>query len=332
MAETTFNALVVDLVDDAPKAEIKTLPVSALPGEGVLIKVDYSSLNYKDGLAVTGKGKIIRQYPMVPGIDLAGTVVESRDDRFREGEAVVVTGWGLGERHWGGYAQYARVRPEFVLPLPDGMTTRQAMAIGTAGFTAMLCVQALQDQGVKPEDGEVLVTGAAGGVGSIAIALLARLGYTVVASSGRPHLADYLQSLGASRVIDRSTLTGPVKPLASEQWAGAVDTVGGTTLANVLSATRYGGSVAACGLAGGSDLPATVFPFILRGVNLLGVDSVMCPNDRRQRAWAQLKETLPADMLEAMTGEITLGQVMEASEQILRGEVRGRLVVDVNRI
>lgn len=332
MAETTFQALVVELVDDAPQAAIKTLPLSALPDEDVLIKVDYSSLNYKDGLAVTGKGKIIRRYPMVPGIDLAGTVVESRDGRFSPGQAVVVTGWGLGERHWGGYAQYARVRPDFVLPLPESMDTKQAMAIGTAGLTAMLCVQALQDHGVAPEDGEVLVTGAGGGVGSIAVALLAGLGYTVVAASGRPELEAYLRTLGAARVIERSTLTGPVKPLASEQWAGAVDTVGGQTLANVLSATRYGGSVAACGLAGGSDLPATVFPFILRGVNLLGIDSVMCPNDRRRKAWTRLLETLPASLLESLTGEIALGEVPEAAEQILRGQVRGRLVVDVNRV
>ncbi len=332
MAETTFHALIVDFVDDAPQAQIKTIPLSALPAGDVLIKVDYSSLNYKDGLAVTGKGKIIRQYPMVPGIDLAGTVVESNDSRFREGDPVVVTGWGLGERHWGGYAQYARIPAAYVLRLPDGISTKQAMAIGTAGFTAMLCVQALQDHGVTPDKGEILVTGAGGGVGSIAIALLAKLGYTVVASTGRPELSDYLGKLGAARIIDRSTLTGPVKPLASEQWAGAVDTVGGQTLANVLSATRYGGSVAACGLAGGSDLPATVFPFILRGVNLLGIDSVMCPNERRERAWAQLQETLPAELLAEMTEEISLGEVMDAAEQILRGQVRGRLVVDVNRV
>lgn len=333
MAEGPFQALVLEQVEGAVQASLKALTPEQLPPGDVLVSVSYSSLNYKDGLAVTNKGKVVRGYPMVPGIDLAGTVVESASPGFRPGDAVVLTGWGVGERHWGGFAQMARLKADWLLPLPAGITPMQAMAIGTAGLTAMLSVMALEEHGLRPDAGEVVVTGAAGGVGSLAVAILAHLGYRVVASTGRAELAGYLQELGAQRIIDRSVLATPSnRPLESEQWAGAVDTVGGDTLAGLLRAMAYGRSVAACGLAGGNALNTTVFPFILRGVNLLGIDSVYCPNDRRRAAWARLATDLPAGLLEQMTQVAPLSQVPALSHQILQGQVRGRVVIDVNQV
>lgn len=325
----TFKALLLEK-DDEFKASIKTdLTVDDLPEGEVLVSVSHSSLNYKDGLAVTNSAPVVRNFPMVPGIDLAGTVVESSSPDFAVDDAVVLTGWGVGERYWGGYSQMARLKSKWLVPLPTGLTAHQAMQIGTAGFTAMLCIMALENQGVTPEKGEVVVTGAAGGVGSVAIALLAKLGYTVVASTGRADsLTDYLTRLGASRIIGR--FESSKRPLEKEVWAGGVDTVGSETLAAVLRQTIYGGSVAACGLAGGSDLPATVYPFILRGVNLLGVDSVMCPLEKRKTAWQQLAE-LMTDEIYALILENTVGleAIPELSEQIMQGQIRGRVVVDL---
>jgi acrylyl-CoA reductase (NADPH) len=327
-----FKALVVDQQDGAVKAALQELAEEALPRGDVLVRVAYSSLNYKDGLAITGVGKVVRSYPMVPGIDYAGTVVESQSPLFKPGDHVILTGWGAGERHWGGFAQLARARAEWLVPLPAGLSLRQAMAIGTAGFTAMLCVMALEAHGVAPGGREVAVTGAAGGVGSVAVALLARLGYNVVASTGRAETHAYLRELGAREIIDRSVLATPSgRPLEPERWDGAVDTVGGETLASLLRSTAYGGSVAACGLAGGTGLNATVLPFILRGVSLLGIDSVMCPPARRLEAWQRLARDLPAAVLEQVTQEVPLEAVPALSPSILKGRVRGRVVVDVNR-
>lgn len=331
MSQAVFRALVLEQEDGEVRCAVREVERSALPEGEVLIKVAYSSVNYKDGLALHVPGRIVRRYPMVPGIDLAGVVEESSVPDVRPGDPVIVTGWGIGERHWGGYAQYARVKAEWLVPLPQGLDLKQAMAIGTAGFTAMLCVMALEEHDVKPGEREVVVTGAAGGVGSIAVALLARLGYRVVASTGRPELQDYLRFLGAYRIIDRRVLATPTgKALDSEQWAGAVDTVGGDTLAGLLRSVVYGGSVAACGLAGGSELATTVFPFILRGVNLLGIDSVYCPRERRQQAWQRLARDLPLDKLDAMTRVVPLKEVPSVGRDILQGKVRGRVVVDVN--
>jgi acrylyl-CoA reductase (NADPH) len=326
----TFQALVVDRHDDRVQAAIKTLQVNDLPDGDVLVSIAYSSLNYKDGLAITGKGKIIRNYPMVPGIDFAGTVVESQSPNFKPGDQVVLTGWGVGERHWGGFSQMARVKAEWLVPLPDGLTMEQAMGVGSAGFTAMLCVMALEEHGLTPGEREVVVTGASGGVGSAAIAILSNLGYRVVASTGRATLHDYLRELGAHSFLDREELAGQKKPLESERWAGAVDSVGGTTLANLLASMAYGGSVAACGLAGGSDLPATVFPFILRGVNLLGIDSVQCPPERRRTAWQRVLRDLSGEKLENMMQTVPLESLLSLGDEILKGQVRGRVVVDVN--
>jgi acrylyl-CoA reductase (NADPH) len=326
-----FQALLLEQVDGQQRASIQELSPEALPAGDVTIQVAYSSLNYKDGLAVTGKGKIVRQFPMVPGIDLAGTVVESSSPAYKPGEQVVLTGWGVGERYWGGFAQMARVKSEWLVPLPAGLSMQQAMAIGTAGLTAMLCVLALERAGLKPGGREVLVTGAGGGVGSVAVALLAKLGYQVIASTGRPEVHEYLCSLGAAGFIDRKELSeAGSKPLASERWGGAVDAVGGQTLANLLAAMAYGSSVAACGLAGGSSLPTTVLPFILRGVNLLGVDSVHCPLERRQEAWGRLATDLPAEALAGITQVVGLGEVPALSEAILQGQVRGRVVIDLH--
>lgn len=326
-----FRALVLEQRDGSVAAEIRTLPDSALPAGDVLVDVAYSSLNFKDGLAVTGTGKVVRAYPMVPGIDLAGTVVQSESPDYKPGDKVILTGWGIGERHWGGYAQKARVKADWLIPLPEGLTLKQAMGIGTAGLTAMLCVMALEEHGLKPGGREVLVTGAAGGVGSLAVAILARRGYRVVASTGRASAHDFLRSLGAADVLDRSVLAAPSeRPLESERWGGAVDTVGGTTLANVLKAMAYGTSVAACGLAGGSSLPATVFPFILRGVNLLGIDSVLCPKARRQEAWSRLAAELTAEVLDQVVQTVPLAEVPRLAAEILKGQIRGRVVVDVN--
>ncbi len=307
------------------------LDEAQLPAGDVDVRVEYSTLNYKDALAVTGKGAIVRSWPLVPGIDLAGVVETSRDARWQPGDRVVVTGWGLGETHWGGLAQKARLKADWLLRLPAAYTTRQSMAIATAGFTAALAVMALQKHGLAPGDGEVLVTGAAGGVGSIAVALLAGLGYKAVASTGRPHESAYLESLGASRIIDRNELSSPGKPLQSERWAGVIDTVGSHTLANACAQTRWYGAVAACGLAQGGDFPATVMPFILRGVNLYGINSVFTDNATRERAWAMLAQHVDTAKLEQMTVEIGLSEVIDYAPRVLAGQVRGRTVVDVNR-
>ena len=331
MSDERWKALVVDQHDGAVEAAVRELSDDALPEGEVVVRVAYSSLNYKDGLAVLGRNKIVRHYPMVPGVDLAGTVEQSASPAYRPGDPVVLTGWGVGERHWGGYAQKARVRADWLVPLPEGLTARQAMAIGTAGFTAMMCVMALEDHRVTPGGRPVVVTGAAGGVGSTAVSLLASRGYSVAASTGRAELHDYLRSLGASQVVGREDISGPTdRPLLSERWAGAVDTVGGETLAGLLRSMAYGSSVAACGLAGGSALSTTVMPFILRGVNLLGIDSVMCPRERRLQVWDRLVRELRPDRLDEMTQMIPLGEVEAWAHQILQGRVRGRVVVDVN--
>lgn len=331
MPDNTFTALLLEQEDGKQTAALKTLSRNDLPDGDVLISVAYSSLNYKDGLAVTGKAKVVRSFPMVPGIDLAGTVVESASPEFAPGDAVVLTGWGIGEKYWGGYAQMARAKAGWLVPLPENLTPKQAMGIGTAGFTAMLCVLALEAHGLSPEQGEVVVTGAAGGVGSVAAAILANLGYTVVASTGRESAHEYLRALGVSEIIDRGVL-GEVskRPLESGRWAGAVDTVGGDTLAQLLKTVRPHGSVAACGNAGGVALNTTVLPFILRGVNLLGIDSVMCPVDLRRTAWQRLATDLPLDALEQVMQVAPLADVPALSQEILQGNVRGRIVIDVN--
>jgi len=319
--------------DDAQKtvAALTELDDSQLPQGEVDVRVEYSTLNYKDALAITGRGAIVKRWPLVPGIDLAGVVEASRDPAWPPGERVVVNGWGLGETHWGGLAQRARLASGWLLRLPAAYSTRQAMAIGTAGYTAALCVMALQAHGVAPGAGEVLVTGAAGGVGSVAVRLLAGLGHSVTASTGRPQEADYLRSLGAERVIERTELSTPGKPLQSERWAGVVDTLGSHTLANACAATRWNGAVAACGLAQGADFPGTVMPFILRGVTLYGINCVFVDNARRAEAWQSLAEHLDAATLERMTVEVGLSQAIAASTELLDGKVRGRTVVDVNR-
>ena len=327
----SFRALVLRETEGGKyAARLEQLMVDALPVGDVLVAVDYSDLNYKDGLAVTGRGRIARVLPLVPGIDLAGCVLESADPRYRAGDRVVLTGWGVGERHWGGFAQRARVKADWLVPLPAGLDVRQAMAIGTAGFTAMLCVMALEDAGVQPGRAPVVVTGAAGGVGSIAVALLARRGYAVHAVTGRAETHDYLRALGAAEILDRAAMASPCRPLETQRWAGAVDTVGGSTLARVLAETFEDGTVAACGLAGGTDLPTTVMPFILRGVRLQGVNSVTVSYPTRLAAWDRLVEDLPLDRLEAMTTVIPLAAVLDWAPRIVDGQVRGRVVVDVN--
>jgi len=308
---------------------ITELDEAQLPAGDVLVQVSHSTLNYKDALAITGKAPVVRSWPMVPGIDFAGAVLESSDPRYRPGDAVLLNGWGVGESHWGGLAQKVRVKADWLLPLPAGLTAAQAMAIGTAGYTAMLCVMALQRNGLLPAQGPVLVTGANGGVGSIAIALLARLGFEVHASTGRLAEAEHLKALGATDIIDRATLNTPGKPLQKERWAGAVDSVGSHTLANVCAGIRYGGVVAACGLAQGMDFPSTVAPFILRGVTLAGVDSVMAPHARRAEAWQRLARELPAELLPRNTETIALADAAGVAARLLAGQVRGRVVVDV---
>ena len=326
-----FKALLLtQSTEGAPHCAVTELDESQLPPGEVLVQISHSTLNYKDGLAITGKAPVVRNWPMVPGIDFAGTVLESSDARYRVGDAVLLNGWGVGETHWGGLAQKARVKADWLVPLPAGMAPSQAMAIGTAGYTAMLCVMALQQHGVTPEQGPVLVTGGNGGVGSIAIALLSRLGFTVHTSTGRPQEAAHLQALGASEIIDRATLNAPGKPLQKERWAAAVDSVGSHTLVNVCAATRYGGVVAACGLAQGMDFPGTVAPFILRGVTLAGVDSVMAPYVRRCKAWERLSHELPLDVLARNTETIGLADAPAVAARLLAGQVRGRVVVDVN--
>ncbi|ANQ86476.1 zinc-binding alcohol dehydrogenase [Azoarcus olearius] len=326
-----FKAILIDKDDTGYRATLQDVHEAQLPAGEVRVRVAWSTLNYKDGLAMTGKVPVVRSFPMVPGIDFAGTVEESSHPDYKPGDAVVLNGWGVGEVHWGGLAQQARVKADWLIPLPAAFTPRQAMAIGTAGYTAMLCVLALERHGVTPAAGDVLVTGAAGGVGSVAVALLARLGYRVVASTGRPAEADYLTHLGAAEIIDRAQFSAPGKPLAKERWAAAIDTVGSHTLANVCASMRYHGVVAACGLAQGMDLPATVAPFILRGVTLAGVDSVYCPRPERLQAWQRLATDLDPALLDTITHEIGLGEAITTAGLLLEGKVRGRVIVDVNR-
>jgi acrylyl-CoA reductase (NADPH) len=335
----TFTALVVREAEAGVPASvvvsIERLTDADLPiyddAETVVVDVDYSSLNYKDGMALTGRGRIIRSYPMVPGVDLAGTVVSSESARFAPGDGVILTGWAVGERFWGGYSQRQRVKADWLVRRPAGMDSRSAMGIGTAGLTAMLCVMGLEDGGVRPGDGPIVVTGAAGGVGSVAIALLAHLGYEVTAVTGRPEEHDYLRSLGASGFLSRAEMSEPPKPLEGEVWAGAVDAVGSTMLARVIAQTRYGGTVTACGLAGGVDLPTTVMPFILRGVRLQGIDSVMAPSGVRETAWARLASDLPLAVLDAVIHVVPMSSVQELGGEILAGTIRGRIVVDTAR-
>jgi acrylyl-CoA reductase (NADPH) len=327
-----FKAILLSQTDDKKtRAEWVDMDDSRLPDRAVTVAVEYSTLNFKDALAITGRGAVVRSWPLVPGIDLAGTVESSRSAAWKPGTKVVVTGWGLGEQHWGGLAQKARVDEGWLLEIPAPFTTRTAMSIATAGFTAALCVMALQKHGLAPGDGEVLVTGAAGGVGSVAVALLAGLGFSVAASTGRPQEAAYLAGLGAKRVVDRNELSQPGKPLQKETWAGVVDTVGSHTLANACAATRFNGAVAACGLAQGGDFPTTVMPFILRGVTLYGINSVLVPNPQRKQAWALMAKYLDPKKLESMTVEIGLSEAIAYAPRLLEGQVRGRTVVDVRR-
>jgi len=330
----TFKAVVLTKANDQFAAQVCELSDEDLhantPEANVTVAVEFSTVNYKDALALANKGPVVRKWPMVAGIDAAGTVLDSMDARFAPGDKVVLNGWGVGEQHWGGLAQRARFKGDWLVPLPDGLSTRQAMAIGTAGYTAMLCCLALREQGVQPGDGEILVTGASGGVGSIAISILAGWGYRIVASTGKATEAAYLTALGASAVIDRAELASPGKPLQKERWAGVVDAVGSHTLANACAQTRYGGTVTACGLAQGMDFASTVAPFILRGVRLIGVDSVMCPLPRRLSAWQRLAADLDRSKLDAATAEVGLAQAIDVAPALLAGKVRGRVIVDVN--
>lgn len=323
-----FNALVLNQQDKQTIATVQQIDETQLPEGDVLINVDYSSLNYKDGLAITGKGKIIRNFPMVPGIDLAGTVISSQDSRYKAGDNVVLTGWGVGENHWGGMAERARLKADWLVPLPNGLNSKQAMMVGTAGLTSMLCVQALLDAGLTPDSGEILVTGASGGVGSVAVSLLATLGFKVAAVTGRiEQNGPLLEALGATRIIERSEFEEPARPLEKQLWAGAIDTVGSKVLAKVLAQMDYNGAVAACGLAGGFDLPTTVMPFILRNVRLQGIDSVMCPTEKRISAWLKLVELLPNSFFEQACTEITLDDAIKYAEDITNGQVTGRVVI-----
>jgi acrylyl-CoA reductase (NADPH) len=328
----TFKAIVIEKSDGGQKVGLTDFDEANLMEGDVTIRVEWSTVNYKDGLAITGKVPVVRRFPMIPGIDLAGSVESSSDPRWKPGDRVILNGWGLGETHLGGYAEKARVKADWLVPLPARNSARGAMAIGTAGYTAMLAVMALERYGLTPRQGPVIVTGAAGGVGSVAVAILAKLGFEVIASTGRPAEADYLRALGASEIIERKELAGAAKPLGRERWAGGIDSVGSATLANVLSMTRYGGAVAACGLAGGMDLPATVAPFILRAVSLIGIDSVMCPMERRREAWKRLASDLDAGKLAPMISEIDLAGVPDACRRILEGGVRGRIVVKIAQL
>jgi acrylyl-CoA reductase (NADPH) len=325
----TFRAIVVDKTDAGQNVELRAFDEADLMEGDVTVRVTHSTLNYKDGLALTGKAPVVRRFPMIPGVDFAGTVEASSHPDFMAGDQVVLNGWGVGETHFGAYAEKARVKGDWLIPLPEGMSAAQAMAIGTAGYTAMLCLMALERHGLTPDRGPAIVTGAAGGVGSVAVTLLAKAGWHVIASTGRPHEADYLKGLGAAEIIDRNELSGPARPLAKERWAAGVDSVGSHVLANLLSMTRYGGAIAACGLAGGMDLPTSVAPFILRNVALLGVESTMAPKALRQEAWNRLARDLDHEKLAAMTSTIRLDQVMEAGRQIIAGQVRGRTVVEI---
>jgi acrylyl-CoA reductase (NADPH) len=326
---STFRAVMVEKTDEGQKVGFRELAESDLMEGDVTVRVTHSTLNYKDGLALTGKAPVVRRFPMIPGVDLAGTVESSEHPDFKPGDAVVLNGWGLGETHYGAYAEKARVKGDWLIPLPPGMTPAQAMAVGTAGYTSMLCVMALEKHGLTPDRGPVVVTGAAGGVGSVAVTLLAKAGWHVIASTGRPREADYLRSLGAAEIIDRSELSGPARPLGRERWAAGVDSVGSHTLANLLSMTKYDGAIAACGLAGGMDLPASVAPFILRNVALLGVESSSAPKPRRLEAWRRLASELDLGKLAEMTSTMKLDQVMDAGREIVAGKVRGRVVVEV---
>jgi acrylyl-CoA reductase (NADPH) len=323
------RAVLIEKDERGYRSKLTAVDESLLPEGDVTVRVQFSTVNYKDGLAITGAGPVVRKFPMIPGVDFAGIVEHSDSPLFKAGDAVILNGWGVGETRWGGYAEKARVKAEWLVPLPKAFTPKQAMAIGTAGYSAMLCVMALERHGIFPDTGEILVTGAAGGVGSVATAILAKLGYTVVAVSGRPETYDYLKDLGAAQVLPRSDFSAPGKPLAKERWAGAIDVVGSHTLANVCASMKYRGVVAACGLAGGMDFPSTVMPFILRAVTLVGVDSVMCPQSERRTAWERLAEDLDIAKLETMTSEIDLEDVLEASAHAVEGRIRGRLVVRV---
>lgn len=326
-----FKGILINKDDNGYRAELTDIDDAQLPEGNVTVRVSHSTLNYKDGLAITGKGPIVRQFPMVPGVDLAGTVEESSDPDFKPGDQVVLNGWGVGEGHWGGLAERARVQGKWLIPLPSAFTPAQAMAIGTAGYTAMLAIMALEKNGVTPDKGEVLVTGANGGVGGFAIVLMAKLGYRVVASTGRVSESEYLTSLGAAEIIDRATLAEPGRPLAKERWAGAIDSAGSHTLANICASTRYWGTVATCGLAQGMDFPASVAPFILRGVTLAGIDSVMRPRQDRIDAWERLARDLDLSLLPLISREIGLSDVIETAHQLMDGQVRGRIVVDTRR-
>ena len=326
-----FSAILIEKGDDGQSVALTEAEEGQLPEGDVSVDVEYSTLNYKDGLAITGKSPVVRKFPMVPGIDLAGVVTESTHADWKQGDRVVLNGWGVGETHWGGLAQKARLNGDWLVPLPSEFDSRQAMAIGTAGYTASLCVDALLVHGVSPDQGEVLVTGATGGVGSVAVALLTKAGFTVAAATGKASEADYLQQLGAATVLDRAEFAEKGKPMQKERWAGVVDSVGSHTLANACAQTRYGGAVAACGLAQGMDFPASVAPFILRGVSLLGIDSVMAPKPRRLAAWERLSRDLDPGVLDAIASEITLSEAIDAAGRLMDGKVRGRIVVDVNR-
>ena len=325
-----FKGILISKDDGVYRAQLQDIDDAVLSEGDTTVRVEWSTLNYKDGLALTGKSPVVRRFPMVPGIDFAGTVIESSNPAWQAGDSVVLNGWGVGETHCGGLAEKARVKGEWLVPLPKAFTARQAMAIGTAGYTAMLCVLALEKHGVKPGDGEILVTGANGGVGSVAIALLAKLGYQVVASTGRVAEAEHLKALGDSAIIDRNELSAPGKPIGKERWAGVIDTVGSHTLANACATTKYRGAVAACGLAGGMDFPATVAPFILRGVTLYGIDSVMAPLSVRQEAWERLGRDLEIAKLDGISHEIALSEAIAIGSELLEGKVRGRVVVKVS--
>lgn len=324
-----FNALVIDQVDGKQQVALQQKAIADLPTSEVLVRVAYSTLNYKDALAITGASPIVRQYPMVPGIDFSGVVEQSNHPDYQVGDKVVLNGWGVGEKHWGGLAQYACVPADYLIHLPEAFSLRDAMVIGTAGYTAMLCVLALEQQGIRPDSGDVLVTGAAGGVGSVAVAILAKLGYTVTAMTGRAAESDYLKSLGAQHIMDRAEYSQAGRPLAKERWAAAIDVAGSHVLANVCAAMQYRGVVAACGLAAGMDLPASVAPFILRGIKLIGVDSVMCPKTDRLKAWQRLAQDLDPNILDTVATEIQLDQVQTVAPRFLEGQVRGRIVVSM---
>ena len=325
----TFRAIRIDKAEKGTVVALTQFDEAELMDGDVTVRVEWSTLNYKDGLAVTGKAPVVRRFPMIAGIDFAGTVEQSSHPQWKPGDKVICDGWGMGETHLGAYAEKARVKGDWLVRLPEGMSAREAMAIGTAGYTAMLAVLALEKHGLTPKQGPIVVTGAAGGVGSVATAVLSKLGYAVIASTGRMSEAPYLKALGATEVIDRNELSGPAKPLAKERWAGGIDSVGSTTLANLLSMTRYGGAIAACGLAAGMDLPSSVAPFILRGVCLLGIDSVMCPIEQRKIAWSRLASDLDRAKLAEITDEIGMDGVVDAGARILAGQVRGRIVVKI---